>query len=204
MTLRPLPGELDDGLVGRSRNRRQRERPIGVEVVGARERFADELLAGRELDLVEDHFLLGVDAERAGVEHCRVRGIEARSMPSRRPAETVAYLHRASSDSDIPYTDTHQMREEYDDEFDDRRGLEARRDERRVSFQNCVHPVVLGIVVDGAATVLAHRVLGLCGIDVAGRALGDQAGQRPTTCEFFFDIRHRQYKWTETRPLVVR
>ena len=96
------------------------------------------------------------------------------------------------------------MREEHGDEFDDGRVLEAGRHECRVSFQDCVHPVVLGVVVYGAATVLAHRVLGLCGIDVAGRALGDQAGQRPTTCEFFFDIRHRQYKWTETRPLVVR
>ena len=181
MTLRPLPGELDDGLVGRSRNRRQRERPIGVEVVGARERFADELLAGRELDLVEDHFLLGVDAERAGVEHGRVRGIDARGLPGRRPAETVAYLHRASSDSDISFTDTHQMRDEYDDEFDDRRGLEAGRHVRRIRFQYCVHPVVLEIVVYGAATAPAHRVCGLLrGIAVAGRALGDHAVQCPT------------------------
>ena len=97
---RPLPDELDDGLVGRARDRRQRERPIGIEVVGARERFADELLAGRELDLVEDNFLFGVDAERAGVEHGRVRGIDAGGLPSRRPAETVAYLQRASSDSE--------------------------------------------------------------------------------------------------------
>ena len=71
------------------------------------------------------------------------------------------------------------MSEEKNDEFDDGRGLEARRDERRVSFQNCVHPVVLGIVVDGAATVLAHRVCGLLRGAVAGCALGDHAGQRP-------------------------
>ena len=104
----------------------------------------------------------------------------------------------------IPDADTHQMSEKDDDEFDDSRCLESGGHVRRIRFQDCVHPVVLGVVVYGAATVLAHRVLGLCGIDVAGRALGDQAGQRPTTCEFFFDIRHRQYKWTETRPLVVR
>ena len=182
MTLRPLPGELDDGLIGRSRNRCQDERPIGIAVVGAWERCANKLLAGRELDLVEDNFLFGVDAERTGVEHGRVRGIEARGLPSRRPAETVAYLHRASSDSDIPFTDTHQMRDEYDDEFDDRRGLEAGRHERRVGFQYCVHPVVVEIVVYGAATAPAHRVCGfLRGIAVAGRALGDHAVQCPTT-----------------------
>ena len=107
----------------------------------------------------------------------------------------------------IPDADTHQMSKEHDDEFDDSRCLEGGGHVRRIRFQDCVHPVVLGVVVDGAARVLAHRILGRfsCGqLAVAGRALGDQAGQRPTTCEFFFDIRHRQYKWTETRPLVVR
>ena len=105
----------------------------------------------------------------------------------------------------IPDADTHQMSEEHDDEFDDSRCLEGGGHVRRIRFQDCVHPVVLGVVVDGAATAPAHWVCGLLrGAAVAGRALGDQAGQRPTTCEFFFDIRHRQYKWTETRPLVVR
>ena len=71
---------------------------------------------------------------------------------------------------------------EYDDEFDDRRGLEAGRHERRVGFQYCVHPVVVEIVVYGAATAPAHRVCGfLRGIAVAGRALGDHAVQCPTT-----------------------
>ena len=97
---RPLPDELDDGLVRRARDGRQGERSIGIEVVGARERLADELLAGRELDLVRHNFFFGVDAERAGVEHGRVRGIDARGLPGRRPAETVAYLQRASSDSE--------------------------------------------------------------------------------------------------------
>ena len=34
----------------------------------------------------------------------------------------------------IPDADTHQMREEHDEEFDDGRGLEARRHERWVNF----------------------------------------------------------------------
>jgi len=94
---RPLPDELDDGLVGRARDCRQYERPVGIKFVGTRERLAKELLAGRELDLVEDNYLFGVNAERTGVEHGRVRGIETRDHLSRRPAETVAYLQRASS-----------------------------------------------------------------------------------------------------------
>ena len=69
------------------------------------------------------------------------------------------------------------MNEERDDEFDDSRVLEAGRHERRVRFQDCVHPIVLGVVVYGAATAPAHRVCGLLrGIAVAGRALGDHAG----------------------------
>ena len=47
----------------------------------------------------------------------------------------------------IPDADTHQMNEERDDEFDDSRGLEAGGHERRVCFQYCVHPIVLGVVV---------------------------------------------------------
>ena len=92
---RPFPDELDGWLVGRARDRRQRERPIGIEFVGTRERLADVILEARKLDLVGDNLLFGVDAERAGVENGCVCGIEARGLPSRRPAETVAYLQRA-------------------------------------------------------------------------------------------------------------
>ena len=74
------------------------------------------------------------------------------------------------------------MSEEHDDEFDDSRCLEGGGHVRRIRFQDCVHPVVLGVVVDGAATAPAHRVCGfLRGIAVAGRALGDHAVQCPTT-----------------------
>ena len=77
----------------------------------------------------------------------------------------------------IPDADTHQMSEEHDDEFDDSRCLEGGRHVRRIRFQDCVHPVVLGVVVDGAATAPAHWVCGLLrGTAVAGRALGDHAG----------------------------
>ena len=86
----------------------------------------------------------------------------------------------------IPDADTHQMSEEHDDEFDDSRCLEGGGHVRRIRFQDCVHPVVLGVVVYGAATAPAHRVCGLLrGGSVAGRALGDHAAQRPSTCEHF-------------------
>ena len=90
----------------------------------------------------------------------------------------------------IPDADMHQMGEEHDDEFDDSRGLEAGGHERRVRFQDCVHPVVLGVVVDGAATVPAHRVCGLLRGAVAGCALGDHAGQRPATRKGFLERGH--------------
>ena len=79
------------------------------------------------------------------------------------------------------------MSEEHDDEFDDCRCLEGGGHVRRIRFQDCVHPVVLGVVVDGAATVPAHRVCGLLRGAVAGRALGDHAAQRPSACEH---VRH--------------
>lgn len=83
------------------------------------------------------------------------------------------------------------MSEEHDDEFDDSRCLEGGGHVRRIRFQDCVHPVVLGVVVDGAATVLAHRVRGLLrGTAVAGRALGDHAGQRPATRKGFLERGH--------------
>ena len=78
------------------------------------------------------------------------------------------------------------MSKEHDDEFDDSRCLEGGGHVRRIRFQDCVHPVILGVVVYGAATVLAHWVCGLLrGAAVAGRNLGDHAGQRPSTCEHF-------------------
>ena len=78
------------------------------------------------------------------------------------------------------------MSEEHDDEFDDSRCLEGGGHVRRIRFQDCVHPVVLEVVVYGAATVPAHRICGLLrGVAVAGRALGDHAGQRPSTFEHF-------------------
>ena len=77
----------------------------------------------------------------------------------------------------IPDADTHQMSEKDDDEFDDSRCLEGGGHVRRIRFQDCVHPVVLGVVVDGAATAPAHWVCGLLrGTAVAGCALGDHAG----------------------------
>ena len=39
------------------------------------------------------------------------------------------------------------MSEEKNDEFDDGRGLEAGGHERWVNFCDCVHPIVLGVVV---------------------------------------------------------
>ena len=91
----------------------------------------------------------------------------------------------------IPDADTHQMSEEHDDEFDDSRCLEGGGHVRRIRFQDCVHPVVLGVVVDGAATVPAHWVCGLLrGDTVAGRALGDHAGQRPAARKRFFERGH--------------
>ena len=97
------------------------------------------------------------------------------------------------------------MSEEHDDEFDDSRCLEGGGHVRRIRFQDCVHPVVLGVVVYGAAAAASHWVCGLLrGVAAAGRALGDHAGQRPATCEFFFDIRHRSvrvdYEWTDEAP----
>ena len=91
----------------------------------------------------------------------------------------------------LPDAETHQMSEEHDDEFDDRRGLEGGRHERRIRLQDCVHPVVLGVVVDGAATAPAHWVCGLLrGTAVAGRALGDHAGQRPAARKRFLERGH--------------
>ena len=78
----------------------------------------------------------------------------------------------------------HQMKEERDNEFDDSRGLEASGHARRVGFQDRVHPVVLWVVVYGAA---AHWVCA-----VAGRALGDHAGQRPATRKRFLERGHSQ------------
>ena len=84
------------------------------------------------------------------------------------------------------------MSEEKNNEFDDGRGLKAGRHERRIRFQDRVHPVVLGVVVYGAATAPAHWVRGLLrGVAVADRALGDHAGQRPAPREFGFGMSHR-------------
>ena len=90
----------------------------------------------------------------------------------------------------IPDADTHQMSEEHDDEFDDSRCLEGGGHVRRIRFQDCVHPVVLGVVVDGAATAPAHRVRGLLRGAVASRALGDHAAQRPATRKRFLFFEH--------------
>ena len=85
--------------------------------------------------------------------------------------------YSARMTQNIPDADTYQMSEEHDDEFDDSRCLEGGGHVRRIRFQDCVHPVVLGVVVYGAATAPAHRVCGLLrGGAVAGRALGDHAG----------------------------
>ena len=90
----------------------------------------------------------------------------------------------------IPDADTHQMSKEHDDEFDDSRCLEGGGHVRRIRFQDCVHPVVLGVVVYGAATVPAHRVYGLLRGAVASRALGDHAAQRPATRKRFLFFEH--------------